>query len=92
MTRPAILRSEIVTFEGTDDTCPEGCTIVVAQVLGIVTTYVLRGDDVIGRYISDGHRYTAYAGPGLMGGAIVGFTDDALAAARAIVAASPARQ
>lgn len=59
-------------WAGVDDTTPAGCMLFVTTVLGLVTTYVLRDGQVIGRVENDGGRLCGYVGQGLKGGQFVG--------------------
>lgn len=69
---PTILNGLPIHWQGTDDTTPDGCTLITTVVLGIPTTYVLRGDQVIGRVEAGVNSQNGYAGPGLKGGYWVG--------------------
>lgn len=72
-----IFKNERILWQGTDDTTPEGCSLVLAEVLGIARTYLLRDGAVIGRVEIHGTGQTAHvsawAGPNLIGGVSVGF-------------------
>ncbi len=69
---PAILKDLPIHWQGTDDSTPDDCVSIGTEVLGISTTYLVRGGEVIGRieYTRDSIR--AYAGSGLKGGYYVG--------------------
>jgi hypothetical protein len=70
-----ILYSLPCHWQGTDDTTPDGCTLYVTTYLGIVTTYILRDGQVIGRVEVAGNRQDGYVGGRLKGGARVGSGD-----------------
>jgi len=59
-------------FEGADDSTPTGCTLLVTKVLDLVTTYVLRDGEVIGRVEQSNGQQDGYVGSGLKGGVFVG--------------------
>ncbi len=69
---PDILRRERILWQGIDDTTPAHCTLITAEVLGLVTTYVLGDGEVLGRIESDDGAQNGYAGAGLKGGHFLG--------------------
>lgn len=90
---PAILDGErIIIWVGVDSTTPSGCTLVVAEVLGILTTYIMRDDAILGRIeIHDGGQQHGYVGARLKGGELVmGFGQDSRTLAEAIVSRATA--
>jgi hypothetical protein len=72
MTIPDSFRGLTIHWHGVDSTTPAGCTMLVTEVLGIATTYILRDGDIIGRIEMAGATINGYAGPGLKGGGYLG--------------------
>jgi hypothetical protein len=64
-----------VLWRGTDDTTPAGCELIVTEVVGIPTTYLLRDDQIIGRVEGQGRFMIGYVGDTLKGGYYVGTGD-----------------
>lgn len=65
---PVIFNGLPIHWHGTDDNTPADCTLVVTEVMGIATTYLLRDGEVIGRIEGQGATQNAYIGAGLKGG------------------------
>lgn len=62
-----------IHWDGVDSTTPDRCTLVVTTVVGLITCYVLRDGEIIGRTeIHDDNRFHGYIGTGLKGGYYVG--------------------
>ena len=70
-----IFRNERIIWQGSDSTTPQGCTLVVAEVLGLIRTYLLRDGIVLGRIETSGRvgGMSASVGANLLGGESVGF-------------------
>lgn len=81
---PIAFRGTEIHWAGTDDSTPPGCTIVVASVVGIPRTYLVKNDEIIGRVELNTPGVRAYVGGGLLGGQWLAGpfpgTDEALAA------------
>lgn len=71
---PDVFRNLPIHWQGNDGSTPAGCTLVCTEVVGLVTTYVLRDGQIIGRLETAGCCWNAYAGSTLKGGAYVGST------------------
>jgi hypothetical protein len=69
---PTILNGLPIHWQGVDDSTPDGCTLIVTEVVGLPTTYVLRDNEVIGRVGADKTRQYGYVGAGLKGGQYIG--------------------
>jgi hypothetical protein len=72
---PNILNGFPIHWQGVDDTTPPGCTLFVTEVLGLLTAYVLRDEEVIGRVEISKNDFHGYVGGGLKGGRFVGRGD-----------------
>lgn len=75
MNIPAVLNGLPIHWQGTDDTTPTGCTLIVTEVVGLPTTYVLRNGEVIGRVEVMNDYFNGYVGTGLKGGRYIGRGD-----------------
>ena len=84
---PSALQPLPVYFHGVDDTTPADCTMFTTSVLHILTTYVLRDGQIIGR-IEHTQDMPGYAGSTLKGGTLIGFGEFTELAAK--IAARPA--
>jgi len=76
---PDILRQETILWAGVDATTPDGCYLVSAHVVGLVTTYIVRHDGVVlGRIEPDpGGGWTGAVGVRLKGGTpVFGYNRD----------------
>jgi hypothetical protein len=72
---PTILNGLPIHWQGVDDTTPPGCTLLITEVVGLPTAYVLRAGEVIGRVETSRNDFHGYVGGGLKGGRYVGRGD-----------------
>jgi hypothetical protein len=84
---PAIFAGYPIHFAGSDDTTPPGCTLIITTVLDLLTTYIIRDGEVIGRIEVQRDRQYGYAGNRLKGGYLVGMADSATLGARIVARA-----
>jgi hypothetical protein len=87
---PDILRRERIHWQGVDSTTPPGCTLIAAEVLGVATTYVLRGGTVLGRIEAHTSGQAGYVGDRLKGGYCLGPGDSTTLAQRIVDYREPA--
>jgi hypothetical protein len=79
---PDALKDLPIYWQGVDDATPAGCRLVTTKLLGIVTTYVLRDEGIIGRVELSERGQNGYIGLRLNGGTWIGYNDSATLNAR----------
>lgn len=68
------LFGEPVIWSGVDSSTPDGFTVAVVEVLGLMRTYLLRDGNVVGRAEAQGGRSIASIGDRVLGGQAISFS------------------